>query len=136
MKPGAMTMVLALVASRAVAEGPAAETGKLFTSPAATLYYEVRGAGSATPLVVINGGPGFDHAYLHVSSAWDALARSRPVLPPSSPASPAPWPTRSPTSTRCSITWATRASTCSGTPGGATWPWPTRRAIPAASPAW
>jgi len=30
--------------------------------------------------VVANGGPGFDHSYLHVSEVWNALARDRPVV--------------------------------------------------------
>ena len=55
-------------------------TGTL-TRPGATIAYEVRGAGAATPLVVVNGGPGFDHGYLLVfPESWDALARSRRVV--------------------------------------------------------
>ncbi|MDP9122560.1 MAG: alpha/beta hydrolase, partial [Acidobacteriota bacterium] len=45
-----------------------------------SLYYEVLGGGPGTPLVVANGGPGFDHSYLHVSDVWNALARERPVV--------------------------------------------------------
>src|SRR5215470_481334 len=56
------------------------EAGKLFNAPGATLYYEVRGSGPGTPLFVVNGGPGFDHSYLHCSTAWDSLARHRPVI--------------------------------------------------------
>ena len=40
----------------------------------------MRGEGTGTPLVVVNGGPGFDHTYLHVSQAWDVLAKSRRVV--------------------------------------------------------
>jgi proline iminopeptidase len=80
MTPVLVLAMTALPVLPTAAESATPEAGKLFTSPAVTLYYEVRGSGSATPLVVLNGGPGFDHAYLHVSSAWDALARSRPVL--------------------------------------------------------
>jgi proline iminopeptidase len=54
--------------------------GKTFTAPGATIYYEVRGGGPGTPLVLVNGGPGFDHAYLHVSDVWDRLAERRPVV--------------------------------------------------------
>jgi proline iminopeptidase len=60
------------------AAGP--EAGKLFAAPGATIYYEVRGGGSGTPLFVANGGPGFDHMYLHVSDVWDELAKGRPVV--------------------------------------------------------
>jgi len=46
-----------------------------------TLAYEIRGTTSGTPLVIANGGPGFDHAYLTVvGDAWDRLARSRRVV--------------------------------------------------------
>jgi proline iminopeptidase len=75
---------LALGAESRPAPGPA-ENGTLIKAPGATLYVEVRGAGTGgsgnpIPLVVANGGPGFDHSYLHVSDAWDRLARSRPVV--------------------------------------------------------
>jgi proline iminopeptidase len=44
------------------------------------LYYHIAGGGSGTPLIVINGGPGFDHTYLHVSTAWGTLAKNRRVI--------------------------------------------------------
>ncbi len=56
------------------------EHGTTFTAPGATIYYEVFGSGSATPLFVANGGPGFDHNYLHVSEAWDTLAQNRQIV--------------------------------------------------------
>jgi proline iminopeptidase len=56
------------------------ENGTTFQAKSATIYYEVLGSGSATPLIVVNGGPGFDHTYEHVSSAWDALAKKRRVI--------------------------------------------------------
>jgi proline iminopeptidase len=61
---------------------PPAETGKTFQTGGVTLYYEVLGtaAPSKVPLVVANGGPGFDHSYLHVSDAWKELAKERPVV--------------------------------------------------------
>jgi proline iminopeptidase len=46
----------------------------------ATIWYEVRGQGPGTPLVVANGGPGFDHTYLHCSDCWDRLAKGRKVV--------------------------------------------------------
>jgi proline iminopeptidase len=45
----------------------------------ASIWYEVRNAGM-TPLVVLNGGPGFDHNYLLTSDAWDKLAAHRSVV--------------------------------------------------------
>src|SRR6201981_4022166 len=56
------------------------EKGTTFQARGATIYYEVFGSGSATPLIVVNGGPGFDHTYEHVSSAWDVLAKKRRVI--------------------------------------------------------
>ncbi len=52
----------------------------IFRGQAATLWYEVRGSGSGTPLMVVNGGPGVEHGYLLVSDAWDVLARQRRVV--------------------------------------------------------
>ncbi|HEV2617043.1 MAG TPA: alpha/beta fold hydrolase [Candidatus Acidoferrales bacterium] len=67
----------AFVASAATAHD---EHGTTFNAPGATIYYEVFGSGGGTPLFVANGGPGFDHNYLHVSDAWDTLAQSRRVV--------------------------------------------------------
>ena len=64
---------------RAVAwAGPTEGT---FQGPGGTLFFEVRGSRSGKPLVVINGGPGFDHTQLLVMpAAWDKLAQNRPVV--------------------------------------------------------
>jgi len=56
------------------------EHGTTFNAPGATIYYEVFGSGSATPLFVANGGPGFDHQYLHTSEAWDTLGQNRKIV--------------------------------------------------------
>jgi len=56
------------------------EAGKTFDAPGATLYYEVRGGGPGVPLFLANGGPGFDHLYLHAGDVWDRIAESRPVI--------------------------------------------------------
>lgn len=64
--------------------GQGQEAGKFYQGENATLYYHVRGAETGTPLLVINGGPGVDHGYmhstLHAVSALDELARDRPVI--------------------------------------------------------
>jgi proline iminopeptidase len=45
------------------------------------LAYEARGNAAGRPLVVINGGPGFDHTQLLLlPTAWDRLAQNRPVV--------------------------------------------------------
>lgn len=54
--------------------------GATFRAPGARIYYEVFGSGTATPLFVANGGPGFSHRYLLVSDAWKMLARDRKVV--------------------------------------------------------
>lgn len=56
------------------------ENGTRFEANGVTIYYELIGSGSGTPLVVANGGPGFDHTYLHLSTAWDSLAKNRRVV--------------------------------------------------------
>jgi proline iminopeptidase len=56
------------------------ENGQTFDAPGGKIYYEVTGSGSGTPLIVVNGGPGFDHTYLHISTAWDALGKNRHII--------------------------------------------------------
>ncbi len=69
---------LLLTPARALAHD---EHGTTFNaSSGATIYYEVFGSGDATPLFVANGGPGFDHQYLHVSDAWDTLGHNRKIV--------------------------------------------------------
>ena len=62
------------------AYGAASESGKTFDGPGGKIYYEVTGTGSGIPLLVVNGGPGFDHTYLHIATAWDTLAKNRRVV--------------------------------------------------------
>jgi proline iminopeptidase len=54
--------------------------GKTLNVGGVTIWYEVRNGGAKTPLIVLNGGPGFDHAYLLASDAWDQIAAHRPVV--------------------------------------------------------
>jgi len=56
------------------------ESGTTFDGPGGKIYYEVIGGGKAIPLVLVNGGPGLDHLYLHTSAAWDVLGRNRRVV--------------------------------------------------------
>lgn len=68
---------LASHAHPAAPSGP----GKTFTTRGgATLWYEVRGGAGGRPLVMVNGGPGFDHTYVLCSDAWDTLAGRRRVV--------------------------------------------------------
>ncbi len=54
--------------------------GQMFKTSGMSLYYEVIGTAKGTPLVVANGGPGFDHSYLHLSDVWDTIAKTRQVV--------------------------------------------------------
>jgi proline iminopeptidase len=82
----AIAAALALVVSltgaafAAPAAAGAAEKGQTFETGGVSIYYEVIGGGPRTPLVLVNGGPGFDHAYMHCSDAWDRLAANRKVV--------------------------------------------------------
>lgn len=59
----------------------AAEVGKTFETNGVTIWYETRGSGGGTPLFIVNGGPGFDHAYVHLGDAtWNQLAKTRTVV--------------------------------------------------------
>ncbi len=74
-----MTRAAALfLAAVALAADP--ESGKSFDAPGATIYYEQIGSGQGTPMVVVNGGPGFDHRYLHLSTVWKSLAKNRRIV--------------------------------------------------------
>ena len=65
----------------AIAATTAAEKGgKTFETDGVTIYYEEIGGGAGLPLVLVNGGPGFDHTYMHWSDAWDRLASQRKVV--------------------------------------------------------
>src|SRR5215468_8472252 len=69
----------------ALASAAPAEKGTTFQAPGATLYVEVLGTAPGVPLIIANGGPGFDHTYEHAAvpgttSAWETLARSRRVV--------------------------------------------------------
>ncbi len=80
----AMSAAPALSASpaavTAATAAPAAESGRMIRSGAVPLYVEVRGTAAGLPLVMVNGGPGFDHLYVHCSDAWDRLATRRRVV--------------------------------------------------------
>jgi proline iminopeptidase len=54
--------------------------GTTLSAGGVTIWYEVRNGGAKTPLVVLSGGPGFDHGYLLASDAWDKIAAHRSVV--------------------------------------------------------
>lgn len=65
-----MLLSAALPASPAHAT-PAAPSGagQRVDAHGATLWYEVRGNAAGRPLIMVNGGPGFDHTYVLCSDA-------------------------------------------------------------------
>jgi len=75
----AALLVTAMSAGRALAGNPA-EKGQTFETGGLSIYYEVLGAGAGTPLVLVNGGPGFDHVYMHCSDVWERLEAKRKVV--------------------------------------------------------
>ncbi|HYM61433.1 MAG TPA: alpha/beta fold hydrolase [Thermoanaerobaculia bacterium] len=75
-----VVVVLFVAASIRAAAPTPAERGQTFDTGGVKIWYEVRGGGQGTPLVLVNGGPGFDHTYLHLSDVWDRLAQTRPVV--------------------------------------------------------
>jgi proline iminopeptidase len=82
---GLLGLIAILGALPAPAWAAPAEKGTTFQAPGATLYVEVLGTATGVPLVVVNGGPGFDHTYEHAAvpgttSAWETLAKKRRVV--------------------------------------------------------
>lgn len=63
-----------------VAKAAVPEDGQTIDIPGGKLYYHIIGSAAGTPLIVLNGGPGFDHTYLHASTAWDTLAKNRRII--------------------------------------------------------
>jgi len=82
---GLLGLLGTLAGTPALATAAPAEKGATFQTPGATLYVEVLGTATGVPLVVVNGGPGFDHTYEHAAvpgttSAWETLAKKRRVV--------------------------------------------------------
>lgn len=76
----ALVAALAILVVASAAPAGAEEKGATFTTPdGVTIWYETTGGGAGTPLVLANGGPGFDHVYLH-APAFERLAADRPVV--------------------------------------------------------
>ena len=80
---GLAAAVLACLFAVPALATPAARSGPgvTFTTPqGARIWYEVRGNAPGRPLIMVNGGPGFDHNYVLCSDAWDVIARTRRVV--------------------------------------------------------
>jgi proline iminopeptidase len=76
----AVSLAICSFLSGAPARAAHEENGQTFDVLGGKIYYEVTGSGSGTPLIILNGGPGFDHTYLHISAAWHMLAKNRRII--------------------------------------------------------
>jgi len=78
----ALTVAILVSIAAAALAAPAARSGpgQHFETGGVTIWYEVRGTAAGRPLVMVNGGPGFDHTYVLCSDVWDRMARSRRVV--------------------------------------------------------
>jgi proline iminopeptidase len=69
-----------MLSSSLLAQQKPASTGMIAT-PDVDLAYETYGAtGSATPVIVANGGPGLSHIYMLQNDVWMRLARNRQIV--------------------------------------------------------
>ena len=77
-----LALLVAVCTTSPAAAAPARPSGpgRTFAANGTTLWYEVRGSAAGRPLVMVNGGPGFDHRYVLCSDAWDALSLGRRVV--------------------------------------------------------
>ena len=57
-----------------------------------TVAYHLLGNATGTPLIFINGGPGFDHTFHHLSKTWQQLAKSRRIVFFDQPGTGKSWP--------------------------------------------
>jgi proline iminopeptidase len=73
--------VVLLLAGTALAQSTPARTGTVST-PEVELAYETYGAaGTATPVIVANGGPGLSHVYMLQNDVWTRrLAQNRQIV--------------------------------------------------------
>jgi len=70
-------VVILMAGLGAIAAEP---SGSTFETDGVKIWYEEHGGGAGTPLIVANGGPGFDHSYLMCGDIWDRLAKNRKVV--------------------------------------------------------
>lgn len=78
----ALAASVLLLAFPAAASGQALAhgKGKIHTEQVDIGYETFGTAGTAPPLLVVNGGPGLSHAYLLPTDVWKQLARKRRVI--------------------------------------------------------
>jgi proline iminopeptidase len=73
-------LLFSLLFGFALAQQKPASTGTIAT-PDVDLAYETYGAaGSATPVIVANGGPGLSHIYMLQNDVWTRLSQHRQIV--------------------------------------------------------
>jgi proline iminopeptidase len=72
-------LLLTLAGSVFAQSRPAGENAKTIPVKGARIYHHVLGS-RGPHLIVVNGGPGFDHNYLHASPLWNELAANRRIV--------------------------------------------------------
>ena len=86
-----LLMCLLVVTVRPAAAGPR-ETMQFASVGGRPVAYHVLGTAAGVPLLFINGGPGFDHSFHHLSPVWEQLAASRRVVFFDQPGTGQSWP--------------------------------------------
>jgi proline iminopeptidase len=73
-------VALLLISGSALAQQTPAGTG-IIPTPEVDLAYETYGTpGSATPVIVANGGPGLSHVYMLQNDVWTRLSHNRQIV--------------------------------------------------------
>lgn len=75
-----MAFICVFVTLPLLSSGQEKFDGRSFESTGTRIHFEVVGKGARSPILAINGGPGFSHTYLHLSGAWEELAHRGPVV--------------------------------------------------------
>src|SRR5215467_16006700 len=75
-----LASMLLLLSAALPAQTVAHAKGIVHTEDVDLGYETVGSAGSALPVIAVNGGPGLSHAYMVQNDLWDRVARHRLVV--------------------------------------------------------
>jgi len=87
-----LLMCLLVVTAVRPAAGQSKERMQFASVGGRPVAYHVLGNAAGAPLLFINGGPGFDHSFHHLSPVWERLAASRRVVFFDQPGTGQSWP--------------------------------------------
>lgn len=87
-----LLMCLLLVTTIRPAAGQSKERMQFASVGGRPVAYHVLGTAPGGPLLFINGGPGFDHSFHHLSPVWEQLAGKRRVVFFDQPGTGQSWP--------------------------------------------